>query len=167
MFDGEVDYEMFGVKQRIDVFCQRHGDFVCDTGWIYHEDGANRDKNPLGLLAEPDPDLYKRSQDIARYWQIRYDLAAEEFQNYKHELSLMARSCLTQQVPGAVPDQTEARKQLVRRKKKVVNSQRKLDKALANVEANEPNWMKDRENQNQLYRQKAQDLLSVVESIEV
>jgi hypothetical protein len=168
MFDGEVDYELFGVKKRIDAFCKRHGEFVCDeSGWIYHENGAHRDRNPLGLLAEPDQDLYERSKMIVRYWELKHDLAVEEFQNYKNHQKLIARSCLTQQVPGVVTNQTEARKQLVRLKKKVVNNQRKLDTALAQVEANEPKWMQERENQNQRFRQKAQELLSTVEAIEI
>lgn len=159
------------IKQRIDEFHERHGDFVCmggnAGGWLLYQDGAHRDRDPMGILAEPPDDPYERSKMIAKFWTAKRDLACDEFQTYKHELAMLARATLGQSVPGVVPDQDEARKKLTKLRRKVTNNQRKLDRALEELEACKPSWMKVREEQNNRNRRAAQELLSTVESIEV
>jgi len=160
----------FGIKQRIDAFDQRHGNFVFlgpQPGALLFEDGAYRECNPYGVLREPPDDPYERAKVVVRYWTTKRDLTRDEFRQFKNEMANLAKAALNQSVPMAVPSEDETRTQLTRLKTKVINNQRKLDKALAEVEANTPSHLIEREAQNQRHRQAAQELLSTIQAVEI
>jgi hypothetical protein len=72
------------VKTRVEEFHRRHGG-VCfrdDCHW-YYPDGAYRDVNPLGVLAEPWPDtpegLHRNASNILAFYRLKFEHARRQF----------------------------------------------------------------------------------------
>jgi hypothetical protein len=74
------------VMNRVDQFDTKHGEFVNENGWLYFEDGAGRDSNPLGALMEPP----KNPKELARlqviYWEIKLQRADTEIADLRATL---------------------------------------------------------------------------------
>ena len=160
----------YGIKQRVQEFDDRHGNFVFlgpMPGSLLFEDGAFRECSPYGALREPPDDPYERAKLIVRYWTVKRDLARDEFQQFRTEMKNLAQAALNQAVAMVLPSESETRKQLNKLKAKATITQRKLDKALQELEANRPAWMVEREEQNRKHRQAAQELLATVQSVEI
>ncbi len=76
-------------KQRIDAFEARHGgkeNSIYDGVWIYFEDGARREGNPLGALCEPPTDPRQLQKNIVRYHTFLLDRHIRAFDDRKREL---------------------------------------------------------------------------------
>ena len=67
------------VKERVNAFDAKHGDFVVVNGWILYEDGAMREVDFWGVLKEPPVDVYQSAKLVHRFWELRLALAVEEF----------------------------------------------------------------------------------------
>jgi hypothetical protein len=157
-----------GVNARVKAFDNSHGNFVCVDGWVLFEDGAQREKNPLGRLMEPPADPLELARKIEWYWQVRLDLAVDEFDCYKSRHLFHAKTSMRQQMASAPLEQTpEVVKHLKELKKKVRTCQRKLEVAEEAIEQHKPQRLRDMEEQNEQYREAADSLISEIENIEI
>jgi len=86
-----MNFDKFGVAGRINEFDQRNGgDPVFYQDCFFYRNGAYRDSNPLGLLADPSTDEYTRLGNIVRYHQGRLAEAVREFDSLKEQLMFSA-----------------------------------------------------------------------------
>jgi len=74
------------VRKRVDAFVAKHGDHVTKNYCIYHEDGATRDVNRLGPLAEPPVNAMLRHNNILTYRKVKLERAVLEFDELKAKL---------------------------------------------------------------------------------
>jgi hypothetical protein len=156
------------VNARIKEFDIRHGDNpVClNSAWLLFEDGAKRETNPLGPLVEPPEDSWQRSQAVARYWEVKTQLAVEEFNNLRQNLLAHCKTMAGQKISAPPPSEQELAR-LITLKKKVHKYQRQLHEALENVEASKPEGLKQKEEMYEENRQANLAYLNRVSEIEV
>lgn len=74
------------VTERIANFERIHGASVYDGVWLYFEDGARREGNPLGPLMEPPDNPQARQQNIVFYHKLALEHATDEFDALKKQL---------------------------------------------------------------------------------
>ena len=86
------------VKQRVEQFDAKHGASVYTDGWVWFEDGAKREGNPMGPLLEQPANPVQRRQNIVRYYEILLDRKMREFDKLKKLLT---------ENPGLYPNQDE------------------------------------------------------------
>ena len=161
-----MDYE--GVNSRIKAFDENHGNFVYVDGWLLFEDGAQRENNPLGALIGPPPDPLKLAKKIRWYWQVKLDLAVEEFDLYKRKHMQHASNGLKQQVVSAPLKPTdEVVKHLKELQKKVRACQGQLKAAEKIAEQHKPPRLKELEERSERFRNEAETLIAEIENIEI
>ena len=79
-------------KQRIASFHQQHGgECFLDGGFYWYEDGAYRDEDPLGVLAEPpdpgtDQGEFSLLQRKLRFYQAKLKTAVRQFESLRESL---------------------------------------------------------------------------------
>ena len=157
-----------GINAKVQQFDTSHGNYVYTNGWLLFEDGAQRENNPLGRLMEPPVDPLKLAKKIEWYWQVKLDLAVEEFDLFKHQHMIHAQTALSQQMAQASLGETaEVVKHLKELKKKVKHCQKGLDMAEAQIEEHKPQRLKELEELSDLNRQDAETLISEIENIEI
>jgi len=126
---------MSDIAQRIRAFDESHGkDPVFFDGWLLFSDGASRETNPFGALCEPSPDAYQRSKFIVGYFEIKLELAVEDFTICKRNCLQPVVNVLRQKDCPLSPTIAEEVTLLKKLKKKVVIAQSKLADAKADLE---------------------------------
>jgi hypothetical protein len=135
-----IDYDSVG--SRVRAFDERHGDYVVFNGWIYFQDGAVREINPMGPLIEPPENAVKRQEKIVWFWQKKTELAIEEFTVRKRSMLVFVRAHINTKyaVPGRDAEQVQILKNL---RKKVVAANTCLDLAKAKLKELQPNVERD------------------------
>ena len=155
------------VKDRINDFIARHGDFVLLDGIILHEDGAAREPNAYGYLKDPPADVYECNKLKVRFCEKKLSLAAEEFSALKRNVLLQTKANMQGNRCSAPSDaQKEAVALLKTLKKKVGYFKHKLNEAKTNMEQSRPKWMTEREidtENNRIENEKLRDELSEIE----
>ena len=81
--------DCLGINQRLHEFDKSHGSFVCVNEWLLFEDGARRERNPLGALIDPPKDLLKRAQNVVQFHQEKLNLAVAEFDLFRKNHTYM------------------------------------------------------------------------------
>ena len=159
-----IDY--LGIKERVEKFDIEHGlDAVMyGAGWLLFPDAAIRETNPLGALREPPDDLYQRAKLIVKYREIKLGLAVEEFTTFKRFLLTQANQAHRE---GTPPPSQEAIATLKQLKAKAASCQALLEDAREYLEDNKPAGLRQRELNMQANREKAEDLLASLKTIEV
>ena len=164
------DYEGLSTKQRIEKFDKRHGsDCVVWGGFLLYSDGAYRDRNPLGVLAEGTSDAKKCASRKLEYVEIRLNLAREEFQIYKKNLATQCRIVAEQpncNNPPKSPSAEDVAK-LKELRKKVSHWQGKLTAARKNIEEAIPEHITKRNEFCEENRSKAASISAEIESIKI
>lgn len=155
------------IKEKLKEFDSKHGDFVVYEGWLLFEDGAYREKNPMGRWAEPDTDIYKRNKRIAHYYEIKLQLAVEEFWRLKNNLHAVARFNTQQQQNVNCPPDKGQLDHLKELKRKVNALKKRFEEATKQVEASRPKEMKIREKIEEENRLKNEQFLNELNEIEV
>ena len=79
-----IDYGY--VTQRVKDFDERHGPRECDGNFYYYADGAYRECNSLGLLAEPERDPIQRRSVAVRFHELRLARLVKQFDDLKMKL---------------------------------------------------------------------------------
>jgi hypothetical protein len=80
----DTDY----VNQRVKQFDEKHGSDYLRVGvWLIYSDGAYREVNPLGLLAEPPADAYERCKLQVQYREEALRQTAAAFKELKEVLT--------------------------------------------------------------------------------
>lgn len=155
------------VKGRVEAFDNKHGrDCVVFDSWLLFADGASREIDPFGLLAEPPQDVYKCNQFKVKYHTIKLELAAEEFSVLKQSVMAHTKVILRDRSCSGAPGR-EAVERLKELQKKVRACQRNLDEAKDNLEKSKPACLIQREVSNEHNRRKAEEFLSEIEKIEI
>ena len=166
--DGSI-LDVASVKARIAGFERAHGDSILHNGWIYFQDGAVRELNPLGLLAEPPEDPWKLAVRIRDYWQLKMAVATEAFDLRKKQFLQSAKSHLHEEHSvGAPPVGADAAAaELNVLKQAVVKAKAGLDAALAECARAEPEGLKRGRERNDVNRQANQELLDRIGGIQL
>lgn len=73
-------------KQRVAKFDAMHGASIYDGVWLYFEDGARREGDPLGALCEPPTDPRQLQKNIVRYHTFLLNRHIRAFDDRKREL---------------------------------------------------------------------------------
>jgi len=146
-------------------FDEEHGPSMVDGFWLIFEDGSTREINPMGAsLSVSDP--YEKSKGIVKYWQLKYDLAAEEFQNLKAGLANAAMTRQRASFPGPPPSQEQIDR-LKEIKKKVKKYAKKYNEAAAVLEKHIPQGMRDLERRDTENRESCGSFLDEISKIEI
>jgi hypothetical protein len=160
-----IDY---GIGKRLRDFDSAHGDYVVNNGWIFYEDGATRETNPWGCLAEPPSDIYECAKLKVRFCKLKLELAIEEFSTCKRDVLLQAQANLKEKYcPAPTSTQQEAVTSLKKLKQKVESCKRKLREAQTNLENAKPAYLREREITAENNRHKNQELLLELQRIEI
>ena len=88
-------YGNVSVKQRCDNFDAAHGASIFDGAWIYFEDGARREADPLGVFIEPSDDSNERQKAVVYYYDLLLQQQVAAFDRQKKTFT---------QDPGMFPD---------------------------------------------------------------
>lgn len=147
-------------------FDAEHGDFVFVDGYLYFEDGAVRENNPMGVSILPPHDLLQRSKKIVYYWTIKLKLASEEFYLYKRKL-IGATNVSLENPRYTTPPSLESIKTLQKLKVKAKAIKIKLEKAEADCESAIPEHIKAREKFAIENQHKASLVLTDIKNIEI
>jgi len=164
-----MDLEGLSPPQRIKKFDDAHGDFVVVDGWILYEDGAQREVNPWGAMCEPPLDDCKCSKIILNFCEAKMNLAREEFQVHKQNLTTQCRVIAEQGNCNrpTQPPSKEAVEKLKELRKKVLCWQKRLNKAREAVENNKPERLTVRDVACEQNRQKAANAMAEIEEIKI
>lgn len=147
-------------------FDAEHGDNpICLNGWLYFSDGCYREVNPLGARVTP-TDPYQRAKLVVKYWELKVDLALEEFTNFKQKLLFFTNNCHNRQI-CAPPPENDAIAKLESLKLKVQDYRLELQQAEENVKNNKPDEMVRREEVNDQLRKKCEDVLEKIRAVEI
>jgi len=156
------------IKSRLEDFDARHGENIYHDGWILFANGARREGNALGLLAEPPDHPLPLAQCKLRYHEIVLQCAVDEFTRRKNEMVRAARRGLNgpncEQAPVDIPQATAVLQQL---KAVVTAAKKRRDAALADVEAATPVSVKERARRLAELRAQNEVLLTSINQIEV
>ena len=164
MLDGD------SIKARIEEFDQRHGsDCVCWEGCLLYSDGSYRDRDPFGILAEPPRDPKKLAERIVAFFEIKLNLAREEFSVYKDNLAMQCRIVTEQRNCNNPPQppSAEAVAQLKELQKKVHHWQGKLTAARKKLEESIPEHIVKRNEYCEENRSKAASISAEIENIKI
>lgn len=157
-----------GVMQRIKQFNNAHGNFVVSGSWIYFEDGACREVNPLGALMDTPTDARTRAKKICYYWTVKLALAAAEFDHYKNQHLGHAINTRREKIASApIAERKEVTKHLRSLRKKVKTIAAKLEEARAGLEEFKPKRQIEIEKMDEQNRQTAETLIDELASIEI
>jgi hypothetical protein len=162
-----IDYTGLDVKGRVELFDATHGlNAVVSNGWLLFADGAMRETNPFGPLCEPPDDPWKCAKLIVRYHEIKYQLATEQFTNFKNSLLMQTKTALRDGSPP--PAQTEeAVTTLKALREKVLAMQKNLEQARQECDAAKPAYMRDREKQKAENKGHNAQLVSAIEQVTI
>jgi hypothetical protein len=161
-----LDFE--GIKKRLAEFDEAHGQSLVDNNWILYEDGAARETNPLGALIIPPSDPWERAKRIAYYRQLVLQRAVDKFHERRDFYLTFINANLNQAYCPKTPFTPEqATKELEELRKAVRRAKRQHQQACADVEANTPERVRMRREQNTKNRQENESLLTAVRSLEV
>ena len=159
------------VRRRIDEFHEKHGGDCVDIealGIRIYPDGAYRDLDPHGILAEPSPDLYKRAGLIVDYWEEKEARAIDAFEEYKERVEGLAELVQRERSAPAFPfSKDQAVAELTKLRDAVKTCQAKLRAARADLKKHEPPHLKQRAQRNAERRAQASDLLSATRRIQI
>jgi hypothetical protein len=164
------EYEGLSVGQRIKLFDNTHGpDFIIVDRTILYADGAFRDLNPYGVLAEPPLDEKKCNESILKFIEAKYNLAREEFQVFKNNLRLCCENA--KKYPNCSnppqPPSAEAVAKLKELQKKVHHWQGKLTAARKKLEESIPEHIVKRNEFCEETRRKATSISAEIENIKI
>lgn len=164
MFTNTVDSD---VARRIQEFDNRHGNFVCYADRLYFEDGACRERDPIGKMVEVPPDKHQRAKRVLVYWKLKLDLAVRHFDTQKQHGLAAAQSMVN--YGGHIHD--DPNDQIVENLKKL---KLEVDKIKAHYEEAEkavtgtvPEEQKEKEQQTEECKQKWREHASKLQSIEI
>ncbi len=79
---------------RVAAFHEKHsatGDSLFVDGWHYYPNGAMRERDSMGLLAEPDKREHVRDKVVVFYYQEKLRRAADNFVEFKNRLLSMGK----------------------------------------------------------------------------
>jgi hypothetical protein len=163
------------VAQRVNEFRAKHGGesrdgSVADGNWFLYSNGARREQDPWGALCEPPTDAKELALMVGRYWSIRLKHASDAFNEKRDHYRQQAKIAIAIDdgiVPNPPAPTASAIAELKELKAEVVRCQRKLNEARADHQDYNPQWKKDREADNKVYRQANADFLNAVEAIEI
>lgn len=118
----------------------RHGGKgIVINGWVLHEDGAEREINPMGMCYEPSPDPVKRAKAIVIYREAILRKLTQEFTEAKRMLEAPAQANLKEHIRTPEPPNLAAAvAQLQELRAKVTEAQGLLDEARQAVIAAKP-----------------------------
>jgi hypothetical protein len=139
------------------------GGYVFEGGWLLFPDGSSKERLS-GVKHEPSPDPYQAALAIARYWQIKLDLAVQEFSHCKTKLLGQTKAALRQQTPPPGAEQLD-RLQLLKARVEVLKQQ--FEKVEADVESAKPDNLRGKEELAAQNAQNCADAASAIQSIEV
>lgn len=157
------------MRQRIEAFHERHGaDCVDIDGYRVYSDGAYRDIDPIGILAEPDSDLFVRSQRVIEYWEERTDRAVDAFDEAKDVYASFCRAAAHEpSVPATPWAKEQATEHLKKLRAEVHTCQAQLKNARAELKRHEPPHSRERAKRNARQRDDAAELLRAVSQIRI
>jgi hypothetical protein len=162
-----MDYESF--KQKYEKFDLEHGGIastIVSDNWLLFPDGASREVDPRGIWCSPPNDPYECAKLVVYYWELKLELAIEEFKIFRHQL--LSRTKIALQAPYSPPSpEKEHLLKLAEMAKKVKTCQNELKKAKKAMKANKPERLKERERISELNRQENSDFLNEIEKLQV
>lgn len=136
-------------KTRIECFEKIHGpDFACGEAFIYYQDGARREHNPLGAFNEPPEDPRKLYHNICHFYQLKLDQAVSQFDELKDHLA---------KYPGLDPNGDENIKKLRRLRHKAKGLQAKLEFHQEELRKHSPGYQSPEEVESEREMQMADD----------
>jgi len=159
-----MDYS--SINARIAEFDAKHGASVYADGWLYFEDGASRESNPLGSLNEPPEDPYRLAKRRLFFHEFLLARAVRAFEQRKHYIMAACAGNLRQARCGPAPvDAASAEAELKQLRHSVLAYKRLRDQAAAAADAVDPRA--GYAEMDAECRASNQDLLARVNSIEV
>lgn len=159
-----------GLKEFVENFDCEHGgeEKICvvKNNWVYFPDGAKREVNSVGVACKPSQDVFQCAKDIVYFWELKLELAINEFQHHKQRL--IARTKVNSSAAFAAPAPSNAEiENLKELQAKVKVCQNKLQEAKENLDNNKPEKLREREALNEQNRQANQEVLNEILAIEV
>lgn len=156
------------MRERILQFEARHGAAIMHRGFVYFEDGARREENPYGMLAEPPEDRPELAKAILFYRELALGRAVKQFEEQKSHFAAAAAAELRQPFCGPPPMAVDKAEELLTElQNKVTAAREARDKAAAEVQSTKPEWMQDRDRTVVANRQANERLLSLLAKHEV
>jgi hypothetical protein len=84
------------VRQRLLDWEKQHGESVWDGGsMIYYADGARREKDPMGVWVDPDPNPVTRVKQIIQYHKALLTVMVAKFDRQKNMITAYCQSHMT------------------------------------------------------------------------
>jgi hypothetical protein len=160
--------DSIGIMQRIADFDAKHGASVCRDGWIYFEDGAARETNPLGPMMGVPTDPRRAAQRKLTYAETVLEQRVAAFDKRRLYFSRAAQVALKQRHTPPPPASAEAAEAELRGLQHDVKiAQRAVAKAQAEVERLAPEAVRERERQAADNRRANEKLLVKLNQIEI
>jgi hypothetical protein len=149
----------------------KDGPGIQDGGFVTYPNGAYRDTNSMGVLAEPYDDPWNPlllEKKIIRYWELALKHATDRFTEQQNTWLKRAKGNLGESVvPGPPEIATAAVRQLKVMKKSVQKAQAKLDEARKQLEDAKPQWMRERQETSSMHRGVNEEFVEKVSNIQI
>jgi hypothetical protein len=144
------------------------GKGIVINGWVLHEDGAEREVNPMGVFCEPSPDPVKRAKAIVLYREVLLRRVTQEFVDAKHMLEAPAQRNLKEHIRTPEPPNLEqAVAELKQLRARGAEAQASLDEARDAVIAAKPQHVVEQEQRAAENRVKNEAYLAELAKIKV
>jgi hypothetical protein len=157
--------------QEFDKKHSKDGPGIQDGGFVTYPDGAYRDTNAMGVLAEPYDDPWNPlllEKKIVRYWVLTLKHATDRFTEQRDSWLKRAKGNLGETVvPGPPEIPTAAVRRLKVMKKSVQKAQAKLDEARKLLEDAKPKSMIQRQETSSKHRSENAEFAEAVEKINI
>jgi hypothetical protein len=157
--------------QEFDKKHSKDGPGIQDGGFVTYPDGAYRDTNAMGVLAEPYDDPWNPlllEKKIVRYWVLTLKHATDRFTEQRDSWLKRAKINMSESVVQGSPESTAvAVRQLKILKMRVQKAQTKIDKARKLLEDAKPKSMIQRQETSSKHRSENAEFAEAVEKINI
>ena len=161
---SEVTKGAFSMARIFDA--EHGGEPLQIDAWLYFQDGAKRESNPLGVMMPPPRDPFKRAQRIKYFYERKLGRMVKDFQRLKRRLKESAKNWVEAENVPRVPKQ-HLLVDLRLMKKEIQQLKAKFQQAESNVETLIPVGVTFRREENEKRRSEMREYLKTLGSIEV
>ena len=161
---------LLGLEERVKAFDARHGnDPVVYDGMFLFADGAQREKQALGLWLEPPVDGLELARLIHRYHARKLEFALEAFNELKFQLSQQAFAAVKHAGSFTAPHPPTRMDiaDLKALQRTVLECRQRADQAKAELEDAKPPVARQQEAESLADLERGQAALAAIESIKV
>ena len=163
---ANVNINDLSPEARKRLFYQEHGEYVVVENMSVFADGAKCERAPYGIMVDAPSDPHELAKAILRFWKVKLNRAVARFNSLHSELQIVAK---TNKISPrcSPPPSHESLEQLRQLKKTIADYHTKYQQAEKAVEDSIPENVKLRQKQDDENREKNEQFLDELSSIEI